>query len=84
MPLPHKDDATAIDGWKDAIRRALGFCRSVRFTQARDENLQGGILEKVLPPNGSDEPPWYLREIGTFFYVQAVCRVLGDRPDLLA
>lgn len=70
--------------WNEPIRRALGFCRSVQFTRAQDENLQGAILEKVLSPAGSDAPPWYLRELGTFFYVQAVCQVLRDCPEVLS
>jgi hypothetical protein len=69
--------------WRDSIRKALHFCRSVQFTHAEDPNLQGAILEKVVPPRGTDAPPWYLRDVGTFFYVQAVCRVLKDMPALL-
>jgi hypothetical protein len=71
------------DEWREPIRRALGFCRAVQFTRASDPNLQGAILEKVLPPAGSDAPPWYLRELGTFFYVQALCQVLRDCPEVL-
>jgi hypothetical protein len=69
--------------WVEPLQRALGFCRSVQFTRARDENLQGAILEKVLAPHGSDEPPWYLRDVGTFFYLQIVSLMLRDRPELL-
>ena len=71
------------DAWLEPIRKALGFCRSVQFTRASDPDLQGSILEKVLPPGGSDAPPWYLRDVGTFFYVQAVCQLLRDMPELL-
>ena len=69
--------------WREPIRRALNFCRSLQFVHAADENLQGAILEKALPPDGTDAPQWYLRDIGTFFYVQAVCGVLRDIPDLV-
>ena len=55
----------------------------MQFTDAADENLQGAILEKVVHPNGSDAPPWYLRDIGTFFYVQAASRALYERPEAL-
>lgn len=68
--------------WIEPIQRALGFCRSMQFTRAEDENLQGAILEKVLPPDGADGTPWYLRDVGTFFYVQAVCRALKDLPGV--
>ncbi len=69
--------------WREPIRKALRFCSSVQFTHAKDPNLQGAILEKVLQPGGGDAPPWYLRDVGTFFYVQAVCQVLRDLPELL-
>jgi len=69
--------------WKEALGRSLRFCRSVQFTRAKDPNLQGAILEKALPPGGTDAPPWYLRDVGTFFYVQAVCSVLRDAPELI-
>ena len=69
--------------WRDGIRRALGYGYSVQFDRAGDANLAGAVLEKVVHPAGSDAPPWYLRDIGTFFYIQAVCTVLRDLPELL-
>ena len=69
--------------WREPLQRALTFCRSVQFTRAGDPDLQGAILEKVLPPDGSDRPPWYLRDVGTFFYVQAVCLAIRDHEELL-
>jgi len=69
--------------WRLPMLKALRFCRSVQFVNVRDENLRGAILEKVLPPDGTDAPPWHLRDIGTFFYVQAVARVMKDTPDIL-
>ncbi len=69
--------------WNESIRKGLSFCRSVQFTKANDSNLQGAVLEKVLFPAGSDALPWYLRELGTFFYVQALCQVIRDQPELL-
>jgi hypothetical protein len=77
--IKHYDDTQ----WIEPLKKAMTFCRSVQFTGASDPNLEGAILEKVLPPNGSDAPPWYLREIGTFFYVQAACQVLRDLPEIL-
>ncbi len=69
--------------WIEPLQRALGFCRSMQFTNVTDDNLSGAILEKVLPPNGSDSSPYYLRDVGTTFYLQALCMVLRDSPDLL-
>lgn len=69
--------------WHEPMQRALRFCRSVQFTQAADPNLQGAILEKVMPPDGSDAPPWYLRDLGTTFYIQAVSLALRNLPAVL-
>ena len=70
--------------WLEPARKALAFCRSVQFVNAADKNLEGSILEKVVHPAGSDAPPWYLRDVGTFFYIQAVALALKDVPDALA
>jgi rhamnogalacturonyl hydrolase YesR len=69
--------------WDEHLARALQYCYAVQFTDAGDENLQGAILEKVMPPEGSDAPPWYLRDLGTFFYLQAVSRVMTERAHVL-
>ncbi len=55
----------------EPIQRALAFCLRMQFTKAQDPNLQGAILEKVLPPDGSDASPYYLRDLGTIFFIQA-------------
>jgi hypothetical protein len=70
--------------WREPLRRALRFCYSMQFADVRDQNLRGAVLEKVMPPNRSDAPPWYLRDVGTFFYIQAVCKALRDAPGVLA
>ncbi len=43
--------------WIEPLRRSLSFCQSVQFTGAKDPNLQGAILEKVLPPRRHRCPP---------------------------
>ncbi|HWL50969.1 MAG TPA: hypothetical protein VNQ90_00940 [Chthoniobacteraceae bacterium] len=52
-------------------RKALEFCMSVQFTTPSDPNLKGAVLEKITPPAGSDASPYYLRDLGTIFFVQA-------------
>jgi hypothetical protein len=64
-------------------RQALAFCRSMQFTEVADANLDGAVLEKVVAPAGRDLPPWYLRDVGTFFYMQAVSLALRDVPQAL-
>jgi hypothetical protein len=62
------------------IKKALEFCQKMQFTLPEDENLYRCILEKVLPFDGSDRNPYHIRDLGTIFYIQAVCEVLN--PDL--
>jgi hypothetical protein len=69
--------------WDEHLARALRYCYAMQFTEVKDENLRGAVLEKVVHPNGSDVPPWYLRDIGTFFYIQAASRGLSERPAVL-
>lgn len=59
------------------IERALSFCMQVQFTRPGDPNLKGAILEKVLPPDGSDASPYHLRDLGTIFFIQAASMALA-------
>ena len=58
------------------IEKALGFCLSMQFDCPDRPELNGAILEKVLPPDGSDRIPYQLRDLGTIFFLQAAatCR----------
>lgn len=58
-------------GYLLQIRRALEYCLDLQFTAPNDGNLRGAILEKVLPPDGTDRSPYYLRDLGTIFFIQA-------------
>jgi hypothetical protein len=71
------DARTGKNEFTDCLARGLKYCLSLQFTEVRDENLKGAILEKVLPPNGSDRLPYHIRDLGTIFFVQAVARLLG-------
>jgi len=56
--------------------RALAFCMKVQFRTPTDPNAKGAILEKVLPPDGTDRSPYHLRDLGTIFFVQAAAKRL--------
>jgi len=61
----------------EPMRRALRFCINMQFKNPEDPNLKGAILEKVLPPiNGTDKSPYYIRDLGTIFFIQAVAKTL--------
>ena len=34
-----------------------------------DPNLRGAVLEKVLPPDGTDRLPYRVRDLGTIFFL---------------
>ena len=55
------------------IEMGLGYCMKMQLLDTKDPNLSGVILEKVLPPNGTDQSPYHIRDLGTIFYIQAAC-----------
>jgi uncharacterized protein YyaL (SSP411 family) len=68
---------TKDERWMAAARRAVRYCLGMQFREAQDPNLRGAVLEQVLPPNGSDRSPYYVRDIATIFFIQAACKMLG-------
>ncbi len=63
-------------------RKALTYCMNMQFLSPTDPNLRGAILEKILPPDGSDQSPYHIRDLGTIFFVQAAALALAyfDKP----
>ncbi len=57
--------------WISFIEDALSFCMNMQFSKPQDENLRGAILEKILPPDGTDNSPYYLRDLGSIFFIKA-------------
>ncbi len=53
------------------IDKGLDFCMKMQFTKPADPDLKGAILEKVLTPDGTDHSPYYIRDLGTIFFIQA-------------
>lgn len=53
------------------VRRSLEFCMKMQFVNVSDKNLEGAILEKILPPDGTDSSPYHLRDLGSIFFIQA-------------
>ena len=63
------------------IERGLNYCMKMQFTNPEDPNLKGAILEKVLPPDGTDRSPYHIRDLGTIFFIQAASlylQILGE------
>lgn len=75
-------DAMAALGRADLaahLERALSYCMMMQFTRPRDPNLVGCVLEKVLPPDGTDASPYQIRDLGTIFFAQAMAQYLTFR-----
>jgi len=68
------------DQFDEPLARAVTHCLSMQLHDTQDPNLRGAILEKVLPPDGTDRIPYYLRDLGTIFHIQAVARLLLAEP----
>lgn len=62
--------------WLGRARTALEFCCAVQFIHPADQNLRGAVLEKILPPDGTDASPYYIRDLGTIFFLQAAALYL--------
>jgi hypothetical protein len=78
--------AGELDGAPDfaaAVELGLTYCLNMQFTCPTDPWLKGVILEKVLPLHdgwsrkGGDDSPYYIRDLGTIFFVQAAAQYLN-------
>jgi hypothetical protein len=58
--------------WIPPIEKAIKYCINMQLNNVKDFNLKGAILEKVLPPDGTDSLPYYIRDLATIFFIQAV------------
>jgi hypothetical protein len=67
--------------WQEWAKLALNFCLSMQMVAPADPNLKGVILEKVLPPDGTDRSPYHIRDLGTIFFITAGCRYLMEQGD---
>ena len=67
-----------IKVYDNLIRRCLNYCMKMQFTNPHDKNLLGCILEKVLPPDGTDRNPYFIRDLGTIFFIQAAVQYIKN------
>ncbi|MCM8778059.1 MAG: hypothetical protein NC905_07385 [Candidatus Omnitrophica bacterium] len=66
----------------EPIYLGLDFCLKMQILKSGDPNMKGVIIEKVLPPDGTDGSPYHIRDLGTIFFIQAVSRVLANKKLL--
>lgn len=58
--------------FQSSLKLALEYSINMQFREVSDANLRGCILEKVLPPDGTDRSPYHIRDLGAIFFIQAV------------
>ena len=69
-------EETGSDRFDPLLGKTLNYCMSMQFIHPQDPNLRGAILEKILPPSGTDALPYLLRDLGTTFFIQAAAAYL--------
>ncbi len=72
-------DLAALDQdlrWMLRAEQCLDFCMKMQLTHPADPRLEGAIIEKILPPDGSEQTPYYIRDLGTIFFIQAAAEYL--------
>ncbi|HWB53225.1 MAG TPA: hypothetical protein VG722_03500 [Tepidisphaeraceae bacterium] len=64
--------------WLEPIFRSMKYALSLQFTAPSDSNLLGCILERLVPPDGTDRSPYHIRDLGTIFFIQAAAKLLKE------
>jgi hypothetical protein len=63
------------------VELGMEFCMNMQLIDTEDQNLEGVVLEKVLPPGNSDSSPYKVRDLGTVFFAQAATRYLEAKES---
>lgn len=58
------------------IDRGFRFLLTMQVHDAQDPNMRGTIIEKIMPPDGTDSSPYLVRDLGTIFFLQAAALAL--------
>lgn len=72
------EEITGMGKYNKNIDLALEYLLKMQFLNPNDPNLKGAILEKVLEPDGTDKLPYYVRDLGTIFFIQALTKYLKN------
>ncbi|MCM8757181.1 MAG: hypothetical protein NC823_01720, partial [Candidatus Omnitrophica bacterium] len=71
------DNLLAQPHFSQEIAKATSYLLGMQFLTPGDKDLTGCILEKVLPPDGTDRSRYHIRDLGTIFFVQAMAKLLN-------
>lgn len=64
------------EAYRAPVERTLHYARRAQFENPSDPDLNGAVLEKTRDPDGSDRPPFLVRDLGTIFYAMALSAAL--------
>ncbi|MDB5085060.1 MAG: hypothetical protein JWN30_1946 [Bacilli bacterium] len=78
----HLYEETGEQRWMSAAEKTLNYCMKMQLKETADPNLTGVILEKVLPPGGTDASPYKIRDLGTIFFITAAMKYLEVAKQL--
>ncbi|MBR2373333.1 MAG: hypothetical protein IKA87_03785 [Lentisphaeria bacterium] len=74
---------TGDDSVLKLIEKTEDFCMMMQLTAPGDTSLKGAILEKVCYPDGSDNIPFLMRDLGSIFFIQAAAKTLMRKKEHL-
>lgn len=57
--------------FRDPWQRAMRFAHAMQLTNPSNPALRGAVIESIEPPDGTDRPPFHVRDLATIFFVQA-------------
>ncbi len=64
--------------WVSLIMRGMRYCMKMQMVKPVDPNLKGSIIEKINKPDGTDDNPYHIRDIGSIFFIQAASELLSE------
>ncbi len=64
--------------WVSLLMRGMRYCMKMQLLKPNDPNLKGAIIEKINKPDGTDDNPYHIRDLGTIFFIQAASAVIAE------
>ncbi|MCC6679912.1 MAG: hypothetical protein IT445_03320 [Phycisphaeraceae bacterium] len=69
--------ATGDRKWLEPIHRSLQYCMSMQLHNTTNHSTRGAMIEGANSPDGSDQCPYFIRDLASIFFVQAAATLLN-------
>jgi len=66
----------------DWLITCMNYILSLQITKTAVPALKGAIIESIMPPDGSDTCPYWVRDVATTFFITAASFILLDYRNL--